>query len=402
MSHEDPGLSIVISSYNYGDYLGQAIDSALAQICDPLQVIVVDDGSTDQSLDIIESYGDRIERLFQSNQGQVASCTAGLRLCRHDIVIFLDSDDVLEPFAAAEIKALWTPGTAKVQYALQAIDSEGSQVNTLFPKYPHGLTPETVRAELFRAGVYPATTTSGTAFARRFLDQVMPIPEDYDCDIDDALNVVAPLHGDVITLRKALGYYRVHDRNTSAHAELNAERFERYAKDFEERGRYLRDRCDHLGLDLPADVIRNDLAYWETRLAAAVLKPATRLGLLWPTIRAAFGSILDPGQRFMHAAWATILVLAPRPLARNLLAQRFIFGQRSRFAEGLLRMVWQLGRLSQRIFGSPADQPRPEDQLTSSSPAMTDLTTARRNDDAGVQNTGGIQRAFRRGQRIAE
>lgn len=341
----DRGLSVVVSSYNYGRYLRTAIDSALAQDCHALQVIVVDDGSTDDSLDIIKSYGDAIEPLFQANQGQVASCTAGLRCCRYDIVIFLDSDDRLKPSAAAEIMALWTPDTVKVQYVLQAIDSEGALLDTIFPKYPHGLTPETIEAELFRAGVYPATTTSGTAFCRSFLEQVMPIPSDFDCDIDDALNAAAPLYGDVQTLRKTLGHYRVHQRNTSAHAELTAARFERYVRDCRERTRYLQDQCRRQGIALEAAVLenRNDLHFWESSLAAAVVKPAARLPLLLPSLRAALGSILDPGQRCMHAAWATVLALAPRPLARYLLAQRFIFNRRSRLAETLLQGIWRLG-----------------------------------------------------------
>lgn len=345
------GLSVVVSSYNYSRYLREAIDSALAQDCDHLQVIVVDDGSTDGSIDIIKSYGDAIETLFQENQGQIASCTAGLEHCRHEIVIFLDSDDRLEPFAATEVVALWTPDTVKVQYAQQAIDCEGALVNTVFPKYPHGLTPATIRAELLRAGVYPATTTSGTAFSRRFLKEVMPIPADYDCDIDDALNAAAPLYGDVQTLRKTLGQYRVHDRNTSAHAALTVARFERYILDSKERARYLADRCERLGYHLPDGIIENDLAYWESRLAVAVLKPEPRLGLLMPTLRAAFGSILDPGQRVMHAAWAAALALAPRPIARHLLAERFIFNRRSWFAEALLQNVWRLGRLTRSSAG---------------------------------------------------
>lgn len=352
MSLSAPGLSIVVSSYNYGRYLREAIDSALNQDGNPLQVIVVDDGSTDDLREIIGSYGDRIQTIFQQNRGQVASCTAGLRLCRHDIVIFLDSDDFLWPSAASEIMALWTPKTTKVQYSLQAIGSEGHQVHTVFPKYPHGLTPETIRAELLRAGVYPATTTSGTAFSRHFLAEVMPIPKQYDCDIDDALNVAAPLHGDVITLRKTLGCYRVHDRNTSAHADLSAERFERYTKDSEERQRYLRDSCKQFGVEIADDIIRNDLAYWENRLAAAVLTPgAGRLHLLWPTLRASYGSILDLGQRTVHALWAAGLALAPRSVAHHLLAQRFIFNRRSRFAEALLSQVWRLGSLKRSIFG---------------------------------------------------
>lgn len=350
------GLSVVVSSYNYGCYLRTAIDSALAQRTDRLQVIVVDDGSTDESIAIIESYGDRIETVFQTNQGQIASCTVGLELCRHDIVIFLDSDDRLEPFAASDIMALWTPSTVKVQYALQAIDGDGALVNTVFPKYPHSLTPDVIRAELLRAGVYPATTTSGTAFSRAFLQKVMPIPASYDCDIDDALNVSAPLHGDVQTLRKTLGHYRVHDRNTSAHSKLSAERFERYVKDATERTRYLRDRCQERGQPLADNVLANDLAYWESRLAAAVLKPSPRSSLLLPTLRAAFGSILDPGQRMMHAAWAAALALAPRPLARHLLAQRFIFNRRSRLAEALLKSVWQFGRLTSKLKARGGDR----------------------------------------------
>jgi glycosyltransferase involved in cell wall biosynthesis len=342
----DLGLSVVVSSYNYGCYLRAAIDSALAQRSERLQVIVVDDGSTDDSIDIIKSYGARIETLLQKNQGQIASCAAGLKLCRHDLVIFLDSDDRLEPHAVEAIMALWTPETVKVQYVLQAIDGKGAPVNTIFPKYPHGLTPATIKAEVLRASVYPATTTSGTAFSRAFLQEVMPIPASYGCHIDDALNAVAPLYGDVQTLRKTLGHYRVHDRNVTAHNRLTAARFESYAHEYRERARYLGDQCAKLGYDLPDNVIENDLAYWEALLAVAVLKPDRRLPLLIPALRASIGSILDPGQRVTHALWAIALALAPRPFARRLLAERFIFNRRSRFAEMLLQGVWQLGRLT--------------------------------------------------------
>jgi glycosyltransferase involved in cell wall biosynthesis len=354
----DLGLSVVVSSYNYGRYLREAIDSALAQRSERLQVIVVDDGSTDDSIDIIESYGPNIETLFQNNQGQVASCAAGLKLCRHEIVIFLDSDDRLEPFAAEEIMALWTPETVKVQYALQAIDSEGAEVNTIFPKYPHGLTPATIKAEVLRASIYPATTTSGTAFSRSFLNEVMPIPASYGCHIDDALNAISPLYGDVQTLRKALGRYRVHDRNVTAHNKLTAERFESYAHEYRERARYLADNCERLGYDLPANVIENDLAYWEALLAVAVLKPDRRLPLLIPALRASFSSILDPGQRMTHALWAVVLALTPRLLARRFLQERFIFNRRSRLAEFLLRGVWLLGRLT---HSAPKTETRPTD-----------------------------------------
>ena len=101
--------------------------------------------------------------------------------------------------------------------------------------------------------------------------------------------------------------------------------FERYASDFEERQRYLRDLCKRQGIEIADDLIKNDLAYWESRLAAAVLSPnGGRASLLLPTLRACFGSILDLGQRTTHGVWATGLALAPRAVAHHLLAQRFL------------------------------------------------------------------------------
>ena len=66
-----PLVSIVIDNYNYGSYLGAAIDSALAQTWRPLEVCVVDDGSTDHSHRVIERYGKRVQAVLQPNGGLV-------------------------------------------------------------------------------------------------------------------------------------------------------------------------------------------------------------------------------------------------------------------------------------------------------------------------------------------
>ena len=80
MELSEPGMaSIIISSYNYGRYLNDAIDSALAQTYPRTEVIVVDDGSTDDSASVIESYQDRIVSVVKENGGQASSMNAGLR-----------------------------------------------------------------------------------------------------------------------------------------------------------------------------------------------------------------------------------------------------------------------------------------------------------------------------------
>ena len=90
-------VSVVIPAYNHARYLPAAIDSALAQTYAPVEVIVVDDGSTDDTPRVLAAYGDRIRVIRQANQGAGAARNAGLAASRGEYVAFLDSDDIWLP-----------------------------------------------------------------------------------------------------------------------------------------------------------------------------------------------------------------------------------------------------------------------------------------------------------------
>src|SRR6478735_6102551 len=98
-----PLASVIINNYNYADYLHQAINSALQQDYSNTEVLVVDDGSTDQSRDVIFGYGSRVTPIFKSNGGQASALNAGAAASRGDIVLFLDADDVLLPSAVTNV-----------------------------------------------------------------------------------------------------------------------------------------------------------------------------------------------------------------------------------------------------------------------------------------------------------
>ena len=85
-----PLVSVLINNYNYQQYLEQAIDSALAQDYVPIEIIVVDDGSTDDLRSIIGRYGSKIRAVFKSNGGQASAFNAGVNASRGDILCFLD------------------------------------------------------------------------------------------------------------------------------------------------------------------------------------------------------------------------------------------------------------------------------------------------------------------------
>lgn len=101
-----PLVSVVVPCFNAERWLGAALDSALAQTWAPLEVIVVDDGSTDGSVDVARSFGDRVTVLTGPNQGPSAARNRGLGVARGEHVQFLDSDDLLLPTKIAACLAI--------------------------------------------------------------------------------------------------------------------------------------------------------------------------------------------------------------------------------------------------------------------------------------------------------
>jgi len=92
-----PLVSVVIPTYNYGHLLAAAVDSALAQTYPAVEVVVVDDGSTDDTPSRLAGYGDRIRVIRQENQGLSAARNTGIRAARGEYVALLDSDDAFHP-----------------------------------------------------------------------------------------------------------------------------------------------------------------------------------------------------------------------------------------------------------------------------------------------------------------
>ena len=100
-------ISVVIPCYNTARYLRETLESALNQTLPPLEVIVVDDGSTDDSAAIAESFGDAVRVIRQHNQGESVARNRGIAEARGTHLLFLDSDDLLHPSA---LESLYSPG----------------------------------------------------------------------------------------------------------------------------------------------------------------------------------------------------------------------------------------------------------------------------------------------------
>jgi hypothetical protein len=204
-----PLVSIIIINYNYAQYVGEAIESALAQTFPNVEVIVVDDGSRDDSPAVIARYAGRVTPLYKVNGGQASALNAAFPLSRGNIILILDSDDVLDAQAVARVVEAWSPSVAKAQFRLRAVDAARRSLGYLVPLEPYALGKE---LELLRScGEYPSPPCSGNAFARQVLEQAMPVPE--KCWNDAYLVALAPFVGSVVYIEEALGEYRLHGKN---------------------------------------------------------------------------------------------------------------------------------------------------------------------------------------------
>lgn len=238
-----PLVSIVITSYNYARYLRPCIDSALGQTYPNCEVIVIDDGSKDDSREIIRGYGDRVKAVLKENAGPASSWNLGFSLSRGRFVLFLDSDDVLLPTAVEKAIALFeSADVVRVQWPLYQIDETGRRTGGMIPGAE--LHEGHLRDALLRNGPasYMSAPTSGNLWRRSFLERVLPVPPQFKLMCDAYLMTMSPLHGAIRFLREPQALYRTHGKN-DYHGMSFLPRLERDIRSFEHRCELLREYC---------------------------------------------------------------------------------------------------------------------------------------------------------------
>lgn len=223
-----PLVSIIINNYNYGRFIRDAIESALRQSYGRIEVLVVDDGSTDDSREIIESYGERLIPVFKANGGQASAFNAGFAHSRGDIVIFLDADDELLPDTVERVAKAFDddPDLVKVQYRLEIVTTEGAPTGNFTPPAGLPLPSGDLRKHILRFPDDVRTPpASGNAFHAAALREIMPMPLNGGrTGADRYLFNLVPLFGTVVSLPSTGGRYRAHGSNSFYSSSLSLDR----------------------------------------------------------------------------------------------------------------------------------------------------------------------------------
>jgi glycosyltransferase involved in cell wall biosynthesis len=203
-------VSIAINNYNYEKYIGQAIESCLAQTYSNVEIIVVDDGSTDGSWDLIQSFGSRIRAIQTANDGQGAAYNYGFAMCTGEFVVFLDSDDTLGPTAIERCVAAVRHNTSKVQFRLATIGSSGASLGGFVPYLMHSGNVEPIVRQF---GHYAGPPASGNFYRRTAIAPYFPMPVGKWKRASDTVPFIASaFHGEIVSLDETLGFYRLHKK----------------------------------------------------------------------------------------------------------------------------------------------------------------------------------------------
>ena len=329
-----PLVSIVINNFNYGRYLARAIDSALAQDYGRIEVVVVDDGSSDESCDVIASFGERVIAIEKANGGQASAVNAGFAMSRGDILMFLDSDDFLAARAARCVADTFrqSPELSKVHFRLTVVDESAAATGRVLPPRRLRLPSGDLRDALAGARTYVTPPMSGNAYRRSAIAQQIPIPEQtYRKGADEWLICTAPLFGPVAAIDEELGSYRIHSANVTKRNELaDGERFAAHVEESACLRRRQVELFEALLHRRIAAIAVRDLPHIRQRLALRKLYPhhcrygSSLVTLLLSGIRAAaLARDVRFADRVLWALWFVAVAALPKRSARPLILAAF-------------------------------------------------------------------------------
>jgi glycosyltransferase involved in cell wall biosynthesis len=224
-----PLVSILINNYNYGRFLSKAIDSALCQTYRNVEVIVVDDGSTDNSREIIAGYGKKIIPVLKENGGQASAFNAGFAASKGEIICFLDSDDFYEANKLCTIVDAFfdNPECGFIVHKMHYI---GKDYNKVIIKEHENIvwTASGDYRSALIAGkknrcILPAT--SALCFRKFVLEKICPVPDELKITADNYLKFAGLMFSPLVALDDPLSCQRIHGANAYTNQDRNTKQF---------------------------------------------------------------------------------------------------------------------------------------------------------------------------------
>jgi hypothetical protein len=211
-----PFITALIDTYNHQSFIEDAINSVLNQDFPTLEteVLVIDDGSTDHTPEIVRKFAPRVRLLRKVNGGQASAFNAGIPEARGEIVAFLDGDDWWAPGKLTAVAAAFAadPGIGLVGHGVTEVFPDGHERTEVLREICRFRLASTEEAKMFRMS-RGFLGTSRMAYRKEILSRIGNVPEALEFEADEYLFTLAGLFADVVILPESFTFYRLHDKN---------------------------------------------------------------------------------------------------------------------------------------------------------------------------------------------
>lgn len=276
-----PLVSVLVPNYNYAGYIGEALQSVLEQSYSNFEIVVCDDGSTDDSVDVVERCAakDRRIRLIRKDNGGAASAlNRAYEAAKGDIICILDADDAYYSTKLdAVVDAFQSNEWGLLVHPLMVVDAHGRgiQRKPAYGRFEEGWIADDVAR---RGARWTYMEASAVCLRRSVGGMIFPIPEDYFWTWADAyVCTMAAMISPVGYIDRALAAYRLHGSNVSGFSSLDADHGAKAMDGYRRLVRGVNERARSLDLLSRPIRVEDNLGYLESSLQAQLFKPGTPL-----------------------------------------------------------------------------------------------------------------------------
>jgi glycosyltransferase involved in cell wall biosynthesis len=335
-----PYVSVLIDTYNHERFIAQAIASVLDQDMpmEHVEIVVVDDGSTDGTPDIVRRFEPRVRLIRKVNGGQASAFNAGIPECHGEILAFLDGDDwwALGKLRRVVEEMEHEPEVGIVGNGIIQVFENGEEHSEFLHTTPRFRINSVEGARIFRARKSQLGTSRMTVRAE-VLRRILPIPEPILIQADEYIFTMAAALSDASVIGEPLTFYRIHAGNLFQVTGFKKDSVRRKQKSLDDLAFALSEKLLQLGLE--RDIVRT--AVEAVQVEADLLRLQLDGGFPWDTVRTEWkmyrivhedASLAH--QLFKCASLLPALLLPPRiyyGLRRSLAANAFYLRMRKSF-----------------------------------------------------------------------
>ncbi len=331
-----PKVTALIDTYNHERFVERAITSVLEQDfpSSEVEILVVDDGSTDATPAIVKRFASRVTYLRKENGGQASAFNLGIAQAHGEIVAFLDGDDWWQSNKLGTVIAAFEkhPQAGVIGHGIFEIDETTGNGSALSPQQPGYFDLRSDEgAQKFR-NFMCFLGTSRVAIRRGLLEKVLPIPEALAVEADEFMSAVAIARGGAFLLAEPLTYYRLHDQNQYQFREGDTSRMRRKMNAIAALVQELPARLKDAGISATAV----NIVIEPIRMSVAQMKLILDGGMPWETyrieralFRLAYRKITPGYRAWKEFALAITLCMPPR----------WYYGLRDWYSQGNLRRI---------------------------------------------------------------